>query len=183
MSINGLCHTGQVAVPDFGSALQRTRLLRGWSVPRLSQESGISIGTIKNCESGYPGARRGRWPDPERSTVISLAVALGVDPDDWLTLVDQPQLDPDERRLLDSPDIPPDVRRRFLWLLARMPEGLQQLYLQVGEAFANRAPDEERWETVFTGPVPADSPYQDEGDEEDETPESVPTDDDQREAN
>ena len=55
--------------------LKRLREQRGWSIPTLAAESSVSASTIRGIERG-----RGTFavPDPLLTTVLKLALALGV---------------------------------------------------------------------------------------------------------
>lgn len=54
----------------LGEILQAKRLLAGLSQSELAAASGIAAGTIRAIEQG-------RRPDPQFSTIVALAAALG----------------------------------------------------------------------------------------------------------
>jgi hypothetical protein len=175
---------------------------RGMPQSEIADRAGLSLAGIKRIMDGIPGTEPKEYSTPRRGNMIRVAHAVEFtwdDIDEALVSLGYPPTTDAERedlRLEDQQRARPEAERKVIGLLGRMAPSARRTWVAVGEELASLSntamgrsddtvePSEEpgEWETVFTGPVPPDSPYQ-EDDEESEPAESEPVDDDSREAN
>src|SRR5437868_12586969 len=67
--------TGRTFVSPDGSKIIELRARKGWSQEKLAERSILSVRTVQNIERGKP---------THFGTVVKLAVALGVEPNDCI---------------------------------------------------------------------------------------------------